>query len=128
VHRSIIQAYPDADLSIIIVWIDILENDYEATARLAAAAFPPDARVLHFHDPNRKAGRAIAAGLGGAEGEVAWDVYLFYEAGSQWIEDPPTPVHWAHQLARSSWADPARYRTGDDLVQELYQAAKEVAG
>jgi hypothetical protein len=128
VQRSIIQAYPDADISIVIVWIDMLENDYEATARRAAAGFAPDGRVRHFHDPRRMAGRAIAAGLGATEGQVAWDIYLFYGPDSQWTEDPPAPAHWVHQLADSTWADAGRYHTEEHLVQELNRATKEVTG
>ncbi len=128
VQRAIIQAYPDADISIVIVWIDMLENDYEATAQQAAARFARDARVRHFHDPRRLAGRAIAASLGAPEDQVAWDIYLFYRPGSQWTKGPPTPAHWAHQLADSSWADPGRYRSGEPLVQELRWAAKELTG
>jgi hypothetical protein len=29
----------------------------------------------------------------------AWDVYLFYEPGVEWVHRvPPTPTQWAHQL------------------------------
>jgi hypothetical protein len=32
------------------------------------------------------------------EREIAWDVYLLYGAGAQWIEEPPPPTFWMHQL------------------------------
>jgi hypothetical protein len=53
---------------------------------------------------------------------VAWDIYLFYEAGSRWIDGPPAPAHFAHQLPGES----AHFRTGDDLVRELREAMKRL--
>ena len=29
---------------------------------------------------------------------VAWDLFLLYDAGSVWHEDPPVPALWMHQL------------------------------
>jgi hypothetical protein len=68
----------------------------------------------------------MAAGLGAAEVQTAWDIYLFCRSGIQWTEAPPALAHWAHQLADSSWAGPGRHRTGEDLISELYRIAKEV--
>ena len=121
VQRSIVAAYPDADVSVSIVWIHILEQDTEMAARRATGRIADDPRVRHFHDPERRTGKAIAQSLGGKKDKVAWDIYLFYEKGSEWIKDPPSPTDWMHQLAGSSWADPAHYHSGDDLEKELYQ-------
>jgi hypothetical protein len=82
----------------------------------------PDARVQHFHDPNRRAGRAVAASLGGT-GKVAWDVYLFYDPGLEWGEGLPAPTRWAHQLD-ADWADRAHHYTGRDLVDALREAMR----
>ncbi len=86
-----------------------------------------DPRVRHFHDPHKLVGKAIPQSLGGPGG-VAWDVYLFYPKGSEWADSPPPPAIWAHQLQGSSWADPARYRRGNDLVAELQKAMEQLAG
>lgn len=91
----------------------------EAAMRTARAIRDP--RVRHFYDPDKLAGNAVAASLGG-EGETACDVYLFYEQNAVWQHRPPVPVAWAHQLMDCSWADPSRIRCGDDLVSELRQA------
>jgi len=103
----------------------MLQGNGEATAQESARIIE-DPRVRHFHDPERRAGRALAASLGG-QGKVAWDIYLFYAKGGEWIEDPPRPTDWMHQLS-ASWADPARLRAGDDLVEELRETMTRVTG
>jgi hypothetical protein len=121
VQRSIIEGFPRADISVTIVWINMLPDDTGPGAQMSAQIID-DPRVRHFHDPARRAGQAVAASLGWKD-YVAWDIYLFYEAGSKWIEDPPSPAHFAHQLPRDS----AHFRTGDDLVRELREAMKRLA-
>lgn len=117
---------PEADVSVSIVWINILETDSELAARQAAEEFAQDPRVSHFHDAEGRVGRAIARSLGAGAGKVAWDIYLFYERGSVWAEDPPVPVAWMHQLEESRWADPARLHCGEDLVWELDRTLKRL--
>jgi hypothetical protein len=101
----------------------MLPADNAVTARLQSLRMA-DPRVRHFHDPHRRAGRAIAQALG-APGQVAWDIYLFFPAGREWGETLPAPVHWAHQLG-DGWADPAHYHSGQDLVAELARAMGEL--
>ena len=98
----------------------MLPEDTEAGAQRSARIID-DPRVRHFHDPAKRSGRAIAASLGWKD-YVAWDIYLFYESGSTWLDGPPAPAHFAHQLPRDS----AHFRTGDDLVRELQEAMKRL--
>src|SRR3972149_2989825 len=72
----------------------------------------------HFYDPEKIAGKAIAAAVGGA-GRVAWDVYLVYPPGARWDHDPPVPAEWRHQLGDSSWAAAAHSRTGEARLAGL---------
>ena len=99
-----------------VVWISILPNDTEAVARKSAGIFN-DPRVHQFYDPDRQSGKAIANSLGW-QGKVAWDTYLFYEAGLEWGKKPPQPACWMHQL-KDRWADRDRYRSGEDLANEI---------
>jgi len=119
VQRAILHDFPHADIGACIVWINMLPQDGLATAKLAAQIVA-DPRACHLHDPEKLAGKAIAASLGGKD-KVAWDIYLFYQAGSAWNDSPPTPIHWAHQLQGSQWADSAHHHSGDDLVRELHR-------
>lgn len=100
----------------------MLPEDTETGAE-GSAHIIDDPRVRHFHDPARQAGQAVAASLGWND-YVAWDIYLFYEAGSKWIDGPPSPAHFVHQLPRDS----AHFRTGDDLRWELSEATKRLTG
>ncbi len=118
VNEAVVKAYPDADISMSIVWIDVLPSDCEATARHAAVIFD-DPRVVQFYDPNQRAGAAFAEDL--IRQPPAWDIYLFYAPGDSWEQRPPQPRDWAHQL-RSAIADPSRLRTGAELASALHAA------
>lgn len=107
-----------SQVSVLAVWIDMLRTDGRPAAERAAAIFESHPEVPQFHDPNQLAGAAVASALG-APGRVAWDMYLFFEASDHFVEDLPRPRDWAHQLARTEWADPGRFHWGDDLRTAL---------
>ena len=102
----------------------MLQGDMELRAQESARIID-DPRVRHFHDPEKRSGKAIAQSLGG-KGKVAWDIYLFYAKGSEWVEDPPRPTDWMHQCSSNGWADPAHFHFGDDLVEELHKTMKRL--
>ena len=118
-QTSIINKFPDTEICISIVWIKKLADDSEQTAQKAAVMFK-DHRVAHFYDSNQSSGKVIANRLGWT-GQVAWDIYLFYEAGVEWTNTAPLPAYWMHQL-KDSWAHKSHFRTGDRLVKELFNA------
>ena len=121
--KSIIESFPDADISVAIVWINKLPADSRKEAEKSSDTFD-DPRIRQFYDPQQLSGQAVANCLGW-QGRVAWDIYLFYSAGSTWHETPPVPVNWMHQLT-DPWADPDHLRMGDDLVRELAQSMKKL--
>ncbi len=95
----------------------MLTEDRAEAAERAARRFS-DARVEQFYDAGHHAGKAIAAGLRGRR-EIAWDIYLFYPAGSLWQNAPPLPKAWMHQLS-ASWAPAVYRRCGADLAEHLH--------
>jgi len=99
----------------------MLPGDTEITAKEKAVIFN-DARIRQFWDPHQLSGKAIAEALG-YKGRVAWDVYLFYTPESKWVEHPPAPAGWMHQISQG-WADQNHFFTGDDLVKKLYDTAQ----
>ncbi len=101
----------------------MLKDDSETTAKNMTSIFT-DHRVRQFYDSNKLSGKIIAEGLGW-EGMVAWDIYLFYPAGSVWAAIPPASRYWMHQI-KESWADRDRFHTGDDLLNELSTAMKRL--
>jgi hypothetical protein len=121
-----------------------------AESAAASAARVHDSRLAAFHDPAHVLGRAMARRLGW-KGHVAWDTYFIYRPGSIWNgAEMPRPDYWYHQLkdrevwertaeeevgtadwtqalAEKSEADPARFRTGDELRAALMTAILEAA-
>lgn len=131
------------------IFIDMMPADGLDSAA-ASAGRTKDARLTVFHDPQHLAGRTMARCLGW-KGHVAWDTYFIYHPGSLWTgTEMPYPDAWFHQLkdreiweqtaeaelgsadwthalAEKSEADPAHFRTGDDLRVALAEALKEAA-
>lgn len=124
VKASVLDAYPDADIQVSVVWIDMLPSDNQETALKSSALFgdPPDPRLKQFHDPEQRAGRAFAMNLLNKDAGPAWDVYLYYDKDAIWNDGPPKPVAWYHQLGGSRRADPAMFRPGDKLTAALREA------
>lgn len=94
-RRGVLRSFPDADVWVGCVWIDLMSRDCRASAERAAAEFE-DPRVRHFHDPEKRASRAVAEEL--LPTALAWDVFLFYPAGVVWEDALPAPSAWSHQL------------------------------
>lgn len=115
-QEAIIDGFPQADISVSLVWIRMLPLDNKATARYRALNLR-DARIRHFFDPHKRVGKAVAQAFG-APGKVAWDMYMFFPAGVEWVSLPPLPAVYAHQLT-DGWIDPARCFRGDELTKEL---------
>jgi hypothetical protein len=121
VQKIILEDYPNASISVSIVWIKMLPSDNASTAKKAAQTIV-DTRVRHFYDPKEKVGKIIAQSLG-EPSKTAWDMYLFYAAENTWNREPPQPIAWAHQLS-NTWLD--HYHYGDNLETELHSIAERL--
>jgi hypothetical protein len=130
-------------------FIDMMPTDSLDSAA-AAAHRVADPRLTAFHDSARSLGRAMARCLGW-KNHVAWDTYFVYRPGTLWTGgEMPAPDDWFHQLKdREVWeqtaevdvgtadwthaladkaeADPARFRTGDDLRVALETALRKAS-
>ena len=125
VRDSVLNAYPDADIQVSIVWIDMLPSDNAEAATKSSAIFD-DPRVKQFHDPDRKSGYVIAKDLLYENAGPAWDIYLYYDKDAQWADAPPKPVDWVHQLGGGRRADAARFRPGQRLVDALRESTGKI--
>lgn len=129
------------------IFTDMMPTD-NLNSAAASAARVTDRRLAPFHDPKHVAGRAMARCLGW-KSHVAWDTYFVYRPGSLWTgPEMPYPdawfhqlkdrevweqtaeaevgsAEWTHALAEKSEADPAHFRTADDLRVALVNALKE---
>ncbi len=108
-----------------LVWIDMLRGDSLDSARRAAHPLRAD-RLLHFYDPRRRIGKAIAPNLSAGHA-VVWDVYLVFPMGIRWEVSAPSPEDWAHQLD-ATWADVSRFRWDEDLEDWLQRVTKRPRG
>ena len=93
---SVLKTIADDRLRAYVIWDPIFGGPFNGEARNLARSFP-DKRVRYFKDPTSMAGnlweRVLKTGR-----EIAWDVYLLYDAEAQWNDRPPPPGFWMHQL------------------------------
>jgi hypothetical protein len=122
----LLEEFPETQLNILIVWIKMYEIDSFDVVGEAARLFKDDPRVAQFYDPEKISGLEVAEGFGAEPGEVAWDIYLFYDSQAEWLENLPQPKDWLHQLRGSSWADPERLVQGDQLASRLREIMSDL--
>ena len=123
--KSVVEAYPDEDIRVLVVWMPMLESDNEEAAVKRSAMFK-DPRVAQFWDPNRLAGiayhrdvfpTAIKDAFAAAttdhplyetlksradakpEDQPFWDVAFLYKPGATWQGSPTKPDAWTKQVA-----------------------------
>ena len=118
-QESILKKLRDTDVSVSIIWIEMLPTDNLAAAENMAASIR-DPSVVHYFDLRRAhlAGDAFANGTICEGAGPAWDVYFFYDKDAEWKDAPPKPVEWWHQLSGGKRADPTRKR-GEPRTSEL---------
>lgn len=109
------QAFPKADVSLAIIWLDVLPLDEEETAIKTAGILSNDPRIRHFHDPDKQVGKAVAKSLDWRG--FAYDIYLFYPKGAIWSGGLPAPAQYVHQL--SVHRDDEHFQFGEKLTQTL---------
>lgn len=127
-QKSVLKDFPDADISVSIVWIQMPGfNDNERTSRKIAGSFS-DPRVRHFYDPfpAHLVGKAFAKGR--ISRGPAWDIYFLYKKGEEWKDAPPAPAEWMHQLGGGRRADATKFHAGRDLIDQLHEAMHQVTG
>lgn len=122
------QAFPDADISVAVVWIDILGGDNREEALKATERFVDDPRVKFFYDQKRMTGEAFMKTVPElSEKQVlAWDIYMFYDADAEWAGKlPPSPDTHMYQLGGDSGKLPRNIR-GEALVDTLRATMAEM--
>lgn len=122
---SILKKFPDTDISVSLVWVEMLPTDNRVAAENMAASIR-DPRVVHYFDPRgaRLAGGAFAKGIIREGAGPAWDVYFFYDKDAEWQHAPPGPAEWFHQLGGGTRADPRRFAAGvigDKLHEAMHR-------
>ena len=119
VQQTVIQEMARKDISVIIVWTNMLKADDKDNAFKAASMFK-DPAIVQYFDSENKFGDLVARKLN-PKGEKAWDIYMFFDKEDQWNSSIPRPFEYAHQLSGSihPWADQTKYFCGKDLTKRL---------
>lgn len=151
-----LEAYPEADLRLFVVWTDVLAEDGAAGARRSSAIFAGDPRAVQFHDPERVVGRTLAplvrmpsmAEAARALGvpltdfersmspayvhgpPCVFDTLFFFDGEAVWGDAPPAPLDWVTQLDPGVYPgiDPERFRYGPELRARVGELAARLLG
>jgi hypothetical protein len=126
VREWVLEGFPDTEVQVSVVWIEMLPTDsFEAAQGMAEQMIDP--RVSHYFDPRTAhlAGKALAHGIIHEGRGPAWDVYLFYDQEAEWSDEPPRPVEWCHQLSGGQRADPSLF-AGGVVGEKLHQTMHDL--
>lgn len=104
-HDAILKNHPSADISVSVVWIDMLTTDSKLMAARSSRQFE-DTRVQQFWDGKQAFGYEVGRSLNHPE-HAAFDIYLFYDAQAVWEDSLPPPARWFIQMDPESWAQVA---------------------
>ena len=120
VHAKAISRIPNDDLTVLVVWTPRYPGDTRAKA-VDATKHVPDARAIHFWDEHGAVPTAYGRVLDLPAGkQFAWDTYMVFDANAEWIDSPPTPNHWMHQLGVLGRKHPG-WLNGDRFCQTIQQ-------
>ena len=124
-QKEIIEAYPDDDFSVLVVWLPMLAPDNEDAARRTWSTYN-DPRVHQYWDLQRRSGHAytttvfptwisdLAASIPDdhsmasycqsltarkSEDAPMWDFAAFYPPGVRWEKTPPRAFGWTKQIS-----------------------------
>jgi copper ion binding protein len=118
VQKTIIDNMEKKNLSVIIVWTNMLQSDGEKTAFRAASLFK-NKSIVQFFDEENKFGDIAAKSINPA-GEQAWDIYMFFDKDTKWTKSLPRPFEYVHQLGPTrTWVDQTKYFCGSKLTERL---------
>ncbi len=119
IQQTVIEKMAQKDISVIIVWTNMLKSDDKENAYKAASLFD-DPSIVQYFDADNKFGDLVAQRLN-PEGQKAWDIYMFFDKEDQWNKSIPRPFEYAHQLSADlhPWADNTKYFCGKDLTKRL---------
>ncbi len=123
------QAFPDVEIDVAVVWIDILRGDNREEALKATERFIDDPRVKFFYDHERVTGEAFMKSIPelNTGNVLAWDIYMFYDADAKWTgRTPPLPTTHMYQLGGDQGKLPRNIR-GEKLVEALRATAAGIA-
>lgn len=125
VQEAVVDQMNESNISIVIVWTNMLKSDGENTAYRAASFFK-NKNIVQFFDEENKFGDVVAKTIN-SNGAQAWDIYMFFDKDDRWNNELPRPFEYAHQLGPTSeWVDQTKYFCGNKLTERLKYITKSL--
>ena len=94
--QNVLKTVTDSRLTAYVIWDPIFGGNFNRAAKNMASRLA-DKRVSYYKDPNSLVGTLWEQVLKTGR-EIAWDVYLLYDAEAKWEKELPQPDFWMHQL------------------------------
>jgi hypothetical protein len=91
--QEILEANPDADIKMFLLWAPFEVGDNLGHVRRAAETYLHDKRVRHYWDIWRYGSRTLSPELR-VPAEQAWGIVALYPPGESWEEKPPEHEFW----------------------------------
>jgi len=119
IQKTVLEKINDKNISLIIVWTNMLKTDDQNSAYKAASLFK-DPNIVQYFDSENKFGDIVAKRLN-PQGKKAWDIYMFFDKETLWSKDFPRPFDYVHQLSSEAhpWVDKTKYFCGSELTKRL---------
>jgi hypothetical protein len=115
VQKKALDRINSDNLRVFVIWTPRYPGD-SRTKAVAATKIVPDSRATHFWDSDGMVSKVYGDVLELPEGNrFAWDTYMIFGADAAWLESPPAPLEWMHQLGvlgedHPRWLDGDRFR------------------
>lgn len=119
VQQTVIEKLKAKDISVMIIWTNMVKTDDQRSAYKAASLFKSP-NIIQYFDSENKFGDMVAQRLN-PQGKKAWDIYLFFDGDAKWDSNFPRPFEYAHQLSSTAnpWVDKTKYFCGSELTKRL---------
>ncbi len=117
--QKILEAHPDGDLKVMLLWGPLMQTDTSAVTR-RSMQYIRDKRVHHYWDLWRWGYRTYTEDLAIPEFE-AWDLFIFYEAGKTWGSEPPDPTFWMENRTVDYGPPYSREAMEKELLKWIYE-------
>lgn len=125
VHEKDIAPVKTDQLKVFVIWTPRHPGDNREQA-VAATTIVPDSRATHFWDASGRMPRHYGKLLGLPKNDqFAWDTYMVFGHDAEWIQAPPPPDDWMHQMSKALGQTHRRWLDGDEFAKTVARMVSE---
>jgi hypothetical protein len=92
-QKEVLDALPDANIAVYVVWLKVLDSDNRAAIN-AAATVLHDARIRHYWDPKHTMNAQLLDGIYVDVQVRMYNVFLLYDGHTTWETHLPRAGYW----------------------------------